>query len=56
VPTQLFRKSPRHAQCYHRPHTALNGLTPMAALVNNVSGNHIEIFPLQHLPAPGLPV
>ncbi len=23
----------------HRPHTALNGLTPMAALVNNVSGN-----------------
>jgi transposase InsO family protein len=25
----------------HRPHTALKGLTPMAALVNNVSGNHI---------------
>ena len=25
----------------HRPHTALNGLTPMTALVNNVSGNHI---------------
>ena len=24
----------------HRPHSALNGLTPMAALVNNVSGNH----------------
>jgi transposase InsO family protein len=24
----------------HRPHTALKGLTPMAALVNNVSGNH----------------
>jgi transposase InsO family protein len=24
----------------HRPHTALNGLTPMAILVNNVSGNH----------------
>jgi transposase InsO family protein len=25
----------------HRPHSALKGLTPMAALVNNVSGNHI---------------
>jgi transposase InsO family protein len=25
----------------HRPHTALKGLTPMAVLVNNVSGNHI---------------
>ena len=25
----------------HRPHSALRGLTPMAALVNNVSGNHI---------------
>jgi transposase InsO family protein len=25
----------------HRPHSALNGLTPMATLVNNVSGNHI---------------
>jgi transposase InsO family protein len=25
----------------HRPHTALGGLTPMQALVNNVSGNHI---------------
>jgi transposase InsO family protein len=25
----------------HRPHTSLKGLTPMAALVNNVSGNHI---------------
>jgi transposase InsO family protein len=25
----------------HRPHTALKGLTPMAFLVNNVSGNHI---------------
>jgi transposase InsO family protein len=24
----------------HRPHTALKGLTPMAVLVNNVSGNH----------------
>jgi len=24
----------------HRPHSALKGLTPMAALVNNVSGNH----------------
>ena len=24
-----------------RPHTALRGLTPMATLVNNVSGNHI---------------
>jgi transposase InsO family protein len=24
----------------HRPHTALNGLTPMTVLVNNVSGNH----------------
>jgi transposase InsO family protein len=24
----------------HRPHTALRGLTPMAFLVNNVSGNH----------------
>ncbi len=24
-----------------RPHTALQGLTPMAVLVNNVSGNHI---------------
>jgi transposase InsO family protein len=24
----------------HRPHTALKGLTPMAALVNNVSENH----------------
>jgi transposase InsO family protein len=26
---------------YRRPHTALDGLTPMAALVNNVSVNHI---------------
>jgi transposase InsO family protein len=26
----------------HRPHTALKGLTPMAALVDNVSGNHIR--------------
>ena len=25
----------------HRPHSALKGLTPMAVLVNNVSGNHI---------------
>jgi transposase InsO family protein len=25
---------------HHRPHTALRGLTPMAFLVNNVSGNH----------------
>ena len=25
----------------HRPHTSLKGITPMAALVNNVSGNHI---------------
>jgi transposase InsO family protein len=25
---------------HHRPHTSLEGLTPMAALVNNVSGNH----------------
>ena len=25
----------------HRPHTALDGLMPMAVLVNNVSGNHI---------------
>ena len=25
----------------HRPHTSLKGLTPMAVLVNNVSGNHI---------------
>ncbi len=24
----------------HRPHTALQGLTPMAVLVNNVSRNH----------------
>lgn len=24
----------------HRPHTSLKGLTPMAVLVNNVSGNH----------------
>jgi hypothetical protein len=24
----------------HRPHTALQGLTPMTALVNNVSVNH----------------
>jgi transposase InsO family protein len=24
----------------HRPHTSLQGLAPMAALVNNVSGNH----------------
>jgi hypothetical protein len=24
----------------HRPHTALDGLTPMTVLVNNVSGNH----------------
>jgi transposase InsO family protein len=24
----------------HRPYTSLNGLTPMAVLVNNVSGNH----------------
>ena len=24
----------------HRPHTALKGLTPLAVLVNNVSGNH----------------
>jgi len=26
---------------HHRPHTSLKGLTPMAFLVNNVSGNHI---------------
>jgi transposase InsO family protein len=26
---------------HHRPHTSLEGHTPMAALVNNVSGNHI---------------
>jgi transposase InsO family protein len=26
---------------HHRSHTALDGLTPMAFLVNNVSGNHI---------------
>ncbi len=25
---------------HHRPHTSLKGLTPMAFLVNNVSGNH----------------
>lgn len=25
---------------HHRPHTSLKGLTPMAILVNNVSGNH----------------
>jgi transposase InsO family protein len=25
---------------HRRPHTALDGLTPMAALVNNLSGNH----------------
>jgi transposase InsO family protein len=25
---------------HHRPHTSLKGLTPMATLVNNVSGNH----------------
>ena len=30
----------RHRYNVHRPHTALNGLTPMAVLVNNVSGNH----------------
>ncbi|TME82018.1 MAG: transposase [Chloroflexi bacterium] len=24
----------------NRPHSALKGLTPMASLVNNVSGNH----------------
>ena len=28
-----------HYNC-HRPHTALKGIPPMAALVNNVSGNH----------------
>jgi transposase InsO family protein len=28
-----------HYNC-HRPHTALKDLTPMAVLVNNVSGNH----------------
>ena len=25
---------------HHRPHTALDGLTPLAVLVNNVHGNH----------------
>jgi hypothetical protein len=25
---------------HRRPHTALDGLTPMAALVNNVHGKH----------------
>jgi hypothetical protein len=25
---------------HNRSHTALNGLTPMAVLVSNVSGNH----------------
>lgn len=33
---------PRFVDQYnnHRPHSALKGLTPMAVLVNNVSGNH----------------
>ena len=26
---------------HHRPHTSLDGLTPMAVLVNNVGGKHI---------------
>jgi transposase InsO family protein len=25
---------------HRRPHTSLDGLTPMAALVNNLHGNH----------------
>jgi transposase InsO family protein len=29
-----------HRYNSHRPHTSLKGLTPMAVLVNNVSGNH----------------
>jgi hypothetical protein len=27
-----------------RPHTALGGLTPMAVLVNNVSGNRTYVY------------
>jgi transposase InsO family protein len=32
----------RWLRFYHhrRPHTSLDGLTPMAALVNNAGGNH----------------
>ena len=30
-----------HLYNHRRPHTSLDGLTPMAVLVNNAHGNHI---------------
>jgi hypothetical protein len=51
--TQRRRAFARWLRLYNhrRPHTSLDGLTPMAVLVNNAGGNHTSVTPEGHYPS-----